>query len=85
MSENVFYGVIFLDDEPVTLITMKRLTAMLDQYVDNDELDPEQPLEVWTKPGHPAYGPGQPAERTQVGFFVGNTDDLPSQGWTRRL
>lgn len=86
MSDNTFYGAIYLDDgEPVTLTTIRHLEHMLDEFVERGELDETQPLEVWTKPGRPATGPGFPAEGMQVGFFVGNTVDLPSQGWTQRL
>jgi hypothetical protein len=76
VSENVFYGVIFLDDEPVTLTLVKRLTAMLDEYVQDGVLDPNEMLGIWTK-----HDQGQLC----VGFFAGNTSDLPSQGWTQRL
>jgi hypothetical protein len=71
VSENVFYGVIFMDDEPVTLTTMSRLVNMLALQ----DIPLDEQLEVWVKQD----------TRTQVGFFVGNTSDLPSQGWTRRL
>lgn len=86
MSDNTFYGIIYLKDaEPFSLTTIKNLEHMLDEFVESGELDPTEALEVWVKPGHPATGPGFPAEGLQVGLFVGQTDDLPGQGWTRQL